>query len=120
MHRFFMSLALLVALDAPAATPDLVQHAHGRAGISLDGAWARIIDPFENGYYDYRWRPKENGYFIARKAEILKGYVDAVNLTDNQTAVVRLSSSGPLPGTHSSSRTTTSSRPIIPARRTRR
>jgi len=29
---------------------------------------------------------------IARKAEILKGYVDAVNLTDNQTAVVRLSS----------------------------
>jgi 5,10-methylenetetrahydrofolate reductase len=29
---------------------------------------------------------------IARKAAILKGYVDAVNLTDNQTAVVRLSS----------------------------
>jgi len=29
---------------------------------------------------------------IARKAGILKGYVDAVNITDNQTAVVRLSS----------------------------
>lgn len=29
---------------------------------------------------------------IARKAAILKGYVDAVNITDNQTAVVRLSS----------------------------
>jgi 5,10-methylenetetrahydrofolate reductase len=29
---------------------------------------------------------------IARKAAILKGYVDAVNLTDNQTAVVRMSS----------------------------
>ncbi len=29
---------------------------------------------------------------IRRKAEILKGYVDAVNITDNQTAVVRMSS----------------------------
>ncbi len=29
---------------------------------------------------------------IARKAAILKGYIDAVNLTDNQTAVVRMSS----------------------------
>jgi 5,10-methylenetetrahydrofolate reductase len=31
---------------------------------------------------------------IARKAAILKGYVDAVNITDNQTAVVRMSSIG--------------------------
>jgi len=29
---------------------------------------------------------------IERKAHILKGYVDAVNITDNQTAVVRMSS----------------------------
>ena len=69
MPRLLAFLALTFTLNLPAATPDLVQHAHGRDGISLDGAWARIIDPFENGYYDYRWRPKENGYFIARKAE---------------------------------------------------
>jgi len=30
--------------------------------------------------------------FIRRKAEILKGYCDAINVTDNQTAVVRMSS----------------------------
>ena len=29
---------------------------------------------------------------VKRKAELLRGYVDAVNLTDNQTAVVRMSS----------------------------
>ncbi len=29
---------------------------------------------------------------VRRKAELLKGYVDAVNVTDNQTAVVRMSS----------------------------
>ncbi len=33
-----------------------------------------------------------DGSVIAQKAAILKGYVDAVNITDNQTAVVRLSS----------------------------
>lgn len=30
--------------------------------------------------------------FIRRKAEVLRNYVDAVNVTDNQTAVVRMSS----------------------------
>ena len=33
-----------------------------------------------------------DGSVIAKKADILKGYVDAVNITDNQTAVVRISS----------------------------
>lgn len=30
--------------------------------------------------------------FVRRKADVLKSYVDAVNITDNQTAVVRMSS----------------------------
>lgn len=30
--------------------------------------------------------------FVRRKAELLKGHVDAINITDNQTAVVRMSS----------------------------
>jgi len=33
-----------------------------------------------------------DGSVIARKADMLKGYVDAVNITDNQTAVVRVCS----------------------------
>ncbi len=33
-----------------------------------------------------------DGGVIAHKAEILRGYVDAVNITDNQTAVVRIAS----------------------------
>ncbi len=33
-----------------------------------------------------------DGGVIEKKAQILKGYVDAVNITDNQTAVVRVSS----------------------------
>ena len=54
MNRVLAFLLLVLAIDATAATPDLVQNAHGRAGIDLDGAWSRIVDPFENGYYDYR------------------------------------------------------------------
>jgi 5,10-methylenetetrahydrofolate reductase len=33
-----------------------------------------------------------NGDVIRRKAELLRGHVDAVNITDNQTAIVRMSS----------------------------
>lgn len=33
-----------------------------------------------------------DGDVIRRKAQLLKGYVDAVNVTDNQTSIVRLSS----------------------------
>jgi len=33
-----------------------------------------------------------DGSVIEKKAQMLKGYVDAVNITDNQTAVVRVSS----------------------------
>lgn len=35
-----------------------------------------------------------DGNVIRRKANLLRGYVDAVNITDNQTAIVRMSSIG--------------------------
>ena len=30
---------------------------------SLNGPWHVIVDPYENGYYDYRRQPLANGYF---------------------------------------------------------
>jgi len=33
-----------------------------RKTISLDGVWKTIVDPFENGYYDYRRKPYKTGY----------------------------------------------------------
>ncbi|MBE2199422.1 MAG: methylenetetrahydrofolate reductase [Anaerolinea sp.] len=35
-----------------------------------------------------------DGHVIREKAQLLKGYCDAVNITDNQTAIVRMSSIG--------------------------
>lgn len=40
---------------------------YNRPSISLDGQWQIIIDPLENGYYDYRYQPKADGYFLNLK-----------------------------------------------------
>lgn len=50
-------------------TDPLIQNAMGRESINLDGQWGVIIDPYETGYYDYRYQPSESGYFMDRKIE---------------------------------------------------
>ena len=51
------SIALAVLLPFCAAASPAIQHAGGRAGQSLDGTWRAIVDPYENGYYNYRMQP---------------------------------------------------------------
>ena len=41
-----------------------VQH---RESISLNGEWNYIVDVQEEGYYDYRMKPMNNGFFINQK-----------------------------------------------------
>jgi beta-glucuronidase len=41
----------------------LIANTDGRKTTSLDGQWRTIIDPYESGYYDYRYQPSTNGYF---------------------------------------------------------
>jgi beta-glucuronidase len=38
-----------------------------RNSLSLDGSWKIIIDPYENGYYDYRWQENPEGFFKNEK-----------------------------------------------------
>ncbi len=40
-----------------------IQNIEGRKTISLDGDWQMIVDPYESGFYDYRYQPSANGYF---------------------------------------------------------
>jgi beta-glucuronidase len=42
---------------APAVGTGLIQHASAREVLSLNGRWNYIIDPYENGFYDYRHQP---------------------------------------------------------------
>lgn len=46
---------------------DAVQNASTRDGMSLNGPWHAIIDPYESGYYDYRHRPQPDGGLGANK-----------------------------------------------------
>ena len=48
---------LLVLLAIPASATPAIQNVDGRAAVSLDGTWNAIVDPYENGYYNYRMQP---------------------------------------------------------------
>jgi len=63
-----MCLAIVVAILAfapcvQAQPAGLIINTAGRKTISLDGQWQMIVDPYESGYYDYRYQPSNNGYF---------------------------------------------------------
>src|SRR5678816_3641349 len=63
-----MCLAILVPLFAfasfvQAQPAGLITNTAGRKTTSLDGQWQMIVDPYESGYYDYRYQPSNNGYF---------------------------------------------------------
>jgi beta-glucuronidase len=50
-------IALCCTLAVPMrATPGML-NAYSRPGLDLDGKWHVIVDPYENGYYDYRHQP---------------------------------------------------------------
>lgn len=44
--------------------------------VSLDGSWKSIVDPYENGYFDYRLKPLKDGYFLD------KDYTDKTHLQE--------------------------------------
>lgn len=52
----------------------LIQNIYARQEVSLDGRWNYIVDPYENGYYDYRHQPYDQspsgkgGFFDDKKA----------------------------------------------------
>ena len=48
----------------------LIANPDGRKTVSLDGQWKTIIDPYESGYYDYRYEPGTNGYFTLARPTI--------------------------------------------------
>ena len=55
--------------EAPPGPDPLITNVDGRRTTSLDGAWRTIVDAFEKGYYDYRYQPRADGYFLDRKPQ---------------------------------------------------
>ena len=59
----FLILLYFVVPAVRAQQTELIANIDGRKTVSLDGQWQTIIDPYETGYYDYRYLPSANGYF---------------------------------------------------------
>ena len=63
--RALVLLIFLLAVGpvARAQQIGLIANTEGRKTVSLDGQWQTIVDPYESGYYNYRYQPSDNGYF---------------------------------------------------------
>jgi beta-glucuronidase len=57
MNKLTLFIFLFICSHAYAQTP-LITDIPGRTLISLDGKWQYIVDPYETGFYDYRWKEK--------------------------------------------------------------
>ena len=52
---FFVCLAFFATNSLPAA--DALINASARQTLSLNGRWHVIVDPYDNGYFNYRLEP---------------------------------------------------------------
>ncbi|MFR9578758.1 MAG: glycoside hydrolase family 2 TIM barrel-domain containing protein, partial [Rikenellaceae bacterium] len=65
MKKELLLTALALCLSLTAANAEQVpniQNIPNRNITKLDGNWKCIVDPFENGYYNYRLKPYDGGY----------------------------------------------------------
>jgi len=64
MKLLILLIFLLVAGPTVQAQQiGLIANTDGRKTVSLNGQWQMIVDPYESGYYNYRYQPSDNGYF---------------------------------------------------------
>ncbi|MBI5727618.1 MAG: beta-glucuronidase [Ignavibacteriales bacterium] len=67
--KFFTKIFLLTLLITTCTVGQSITIANvpNRLFTSLDGNWQVLVDPFENGYYDYRYMPRNDGFFKNQK-----------------------------------------------------
>ena len=63
----FSIAALFAGFAFAAEQAPLIQNVAGRQTQSLDGQWRAIVDPYQSGYLDYRYRPYADGGMGANK-----------------------------------------------------
>ena len=68
MKFFYLLFFVITSSSLIYSQPsELLTNVNHRKSISLNGEWRIIIDPYENGYYDYRYKPRGDGYFENKK-----------------------------------------------------
>src|SRR6056297_1270411 len=74
---------------------EIIQNAYNRESFTLNGKWRYIVDPYETGYYDYRYQPydqsdnpaKSGGFFVNQKAKLK---TDRVEYNFDQSDVINV------------------------------
>ncbi|QQS37218.1 MAG: beta-glucuronidase [Ignavibacteriales bacterium] len=66
----------LLLFSASLSAQELITNIHNRNTISLNGDWSVIIDPYENGFYNYRYEESSNGYFKNQKPKSVSDLVE--------------------------------------------
>ena len=68
--KYVFTVLLFIICTSATAQDEVLNNAYNRASFSLNGEWNIIIDPYENGYYNYRYEafdltdpPSKNAYF---------------------------------------------------------
>lgn len=62
LKKCLMLVLTVAPIAASAQLAPQIMNVTARQTTSLDGQWKTIVDPFENGYYDYRLNPYDGGY----------------------------------------------------------
>ena len=62
IYLLFFSIPFFIAIIY-GKQANLIANPEGRTTVSLNGKWQIIIDPYENGFYDYRYQEYNSGYF---------------------------------------------------------
>lgn len=84
---YLLSLILVIAAKVHAEPSTVLQNVYGRQTTSLNGYWQIIVDPFDNGYYDYRLKINPNGFFKNAKPRDKSDLVEYSFDSSHQLAV---------------------------------
>ncbi len=57
---FLFTFVLLIVCSLGYAQDQIIHNAFHRESTSLNGDWKYIVDPYENGFYNYRYEPFED------------------------------------------------------------
>ena len=85
--RLALTGILALGIASAALANQSVLNPKARLALTLDGKWSAIVDPYDTGYYDYRWQPfdqspaPKSGFFQDRspatKADLLEYSFDS-------------------------------------------
>ena len=63
MKRIYLLCMITAMLSCILMADPLIINVDGRRTTTLNGRWQFIVDPYELGYYDYRYEPDPNGWY---------------------------------------------------------